>query len=122
MIVWGTIACCHAAAKNYAQLMVLRVLLGFFESGFFVRLIFCPWSLLFSVGDKLTFSGFSVSPYLFYVTFRLQSLVRFVKNRVKKGRISNAPCDVSRLIVLTLTNSAATNRCGLLFNAVLQEA
>ncbi|KAG2181945.1 hypothetical protein INT43_006870 [Umbelopsis isabellina] len=35
MIVWGTIACCHAAAKNYAQLMVLRVLLGFFESGFF---------------------------------------------------------------------------------------
>lgn len=36
MVAWGTIACCHAAAKNYAQLMVLRVLLGFFESGFFV--------------------------------------------------------------------------------------
>ncbi|GAB5587377.1 hypothetical protein Unana1_02277 [Umbelopsis nana] len=48
MVVWGTIACCHAAAKNYAQLMVLRVLLGFFESGFFVCV-----TLINAVGDSL---------------------------------------------------------------------
>ncbi|KAH8547870.1 major facilitator superfamily domain-containing protein [Umbelopsis sp. PMI_123] len=40
MAIWGTIACCHAAAKNWAQLMVLRVLLGFFESGFFAGVVY----------------------------------------------------------------------------------
>ncbi|KAI9289389.1 major facilitator superfamily domain-containing protein [Umbelopsis sp. AD052] len=40
MAIWGTIACCHAACKNYAQLLVLRVLLGFFESGFFPGVVY----------------------------------------------------------------------------------
>lgn len=35
MISWGTMACLHATAKSYAQLLVLRFLLGVFEAGFF---------------------------------------------------------------------------------------
>ena len=40
MILWGTIACLHAAVKNYTQLMVLRFFLGFFEAGFFPGVIY----------------------------------------------------------------------------------
>ncbi|KAI9363113.1 major facilitator superfamily domain-containing protein [Pilaira anomala] len=40
MLLWGSIACLHAAVKNYTQLMTLRFFLGFFEAGFFPGVIY----------------------------------------------------------------------------------
>ncbi|CEP19942.1 hypothetical protein [Parasitella parasitica] len=40
MICWGSIACLHAAVKNYQQLMTLRFFLGFFEAGFFPGVVY----------------------------------------------------------------------------------
>lgn len=40
MVLWGSMACLHAAVKNYAQLMTLRFFLGFFEAGFFPGVVF----------------------------------------------------------------------------------
>ncbi|KAI9493037.1 major facilitator superfamily domain-containing protein [Zychaea mexicana] len=40
MTIWGIIACLHATASSYAQLLVLRFLLGVFESGFFPGVLF----------------------------------------------------------------------------------
>jgi MFS family permease len=52
MAIWGTIACCHAACKNYAQLLVLRILLGFFESGFFVCITLSLSYVIWALGAK----------------------------------------------------------------------
>ena len=35
MFCWGIIACLHATVSGYTELMILRFLLGVFESGFF---------------------------------------------------------------------------------------
>ncbi|CAO3693813.1 unnamed protein product [Rhizopus stolonifer] len=40
MLLWGTVACFHAAVHGYTQLIVLRFLLGFFEAGFFPGVIY----------------------------------------------------------------------------------
>jgi MFS family permease len=40
MLVWGSVACLHAIVKNYAQLLTLRFLLGFFEAGFFPGVVY----------------------------------------------------------------------------------
>ncbi|KAK4985261.1 hypothetical protein LTR50_006065 [Elasticomyces elasticus] len=33
IVVWSVLLCCHAAVKNYAGMLVIRVLLGMFEAG-----------------------------------------------------------------------------------------
>lgn len=40
MMAWGAMACLHAAASSYAQLLSLRFFLGVFEAGFFPGVIF----------------------------------------------------------------------------------
>ncbi|KAI9276951.1 major facilitator superfamily domain-containing protein [Phascolomyces articulosus] len=40
MMFWGLIACLHATVHGYTHLMILRFLLGVFESGFFPGVIF----------------------------------------------------------------------------------
>ncbi|KAJ8653364.1 hypothetical protein O0I10_011015 [Lichtheimia ornata] len=40
MIAWGTMACLHATINGFASLVILRFLLGVFESGFFPGVIF----------------------------------------------------------------------------------
>jgi hypothetical protein len=78
MVVWGTIACCHAAAKNYAQLMVLRVLLGFFESGFFVCV-----TLINAVGDSL--GVINPSSNLFWFLHVRSQVSASIGGRISRG-------------------------------------
>ncbi|KAG2227553.1 hypothetical protein INT45_002238 [Circinella minor] len=40
MFCWGIIACLHATVSGYTELMILRFLLGVFESGFFPGVLF----------------------------------------------------------------------------------
>ncbi|KAI8990855.1 major facilitator superfamily domain-containing protein [Mycotypha africana] len=40
MVCWGSMACLHAAVKNFHQLMTLRFFLGFFEAGFFPGVVY----------------------------------------------------------------------------------
>ncbi|KAI8646788.1 major facilitator superfamily domain-containing protein [Parasitella parasitica] len=53
MICWGSIACLHAAVKNYQQLMTLRFFLGFFEAGFFPGVVYFL-TLFYKKGEMAT--------------------------------------------------------------------
>lgn len=40
MVCWGTIATAHSQVRNYKELLILRFLLGIWESGFFPGVVY----------------------------------------------------------------------------------
>lgn len=66
MIAWGTMACLHATINGFASLVILRFLLGVFESGFFpVRLTMNITTMTWEIGAHYYYAylGSDLFPY-----------------------------------------------------------